>query len=245
MPYAPRRYYRRRKPRAARVYKSKAVVTRRPRPPYRKRRLRLPPLAGAGYSKLIRMRYCTTFTIDPAAGTIPVHHFNLWNLHDPDNTGSGHQPMGYDAWQTFFSHYTVLGGKINLKVDNSDAGQRAQIVTRFSEVATAPAVGADGTFSKSVESGWRNRLVGALYGKSHSWNYYFSAKKIFHLKNTADVLRNYPPIGADFENAPSQTGVFSVGACSSDQGDMDPITFHITIDYLVMLTDRITTLTQS
>lgn len=44
-----------------------------------------------------------------------VHTFNLSSLYDPDATGLGHQPMGFDFWSQMYLKYTVTGAKVRLR----------------------------------------------------------------------------------------------------------------------------------
>lgn len=57
-------------------------------------------------------RYIECFTLDPPAGVAGVYVFSANGLYDPNVTGSGHQPMGFDQMSTFYNHYEVIGAKI-------------------------------------------------------------------------------------------------------------------------------------
>lgn len=51
-------------------------------------------------------------TIDPGvAGVAGVHVWSLNSLFDPDRTGVGHQPAGFDEMMSVYEHYTVYGVK--------------------------------------------------------------------------------------------------------------------------------------
>lgn len=51
-------------------------------------------------------KYSTTFTIGAAQ---PIYRFNLNSLYDPDLTGTGHQPYGFDQMAALFNRYRVFG----------------------------------------------------------------------------------------------------------------------------------------
>ncbi len=54
--------------------------------------------------------------MDAGAGTILDHVFSANGMFDPDITGVGHQPIGFDQWMgTFFNHYIVVGSKIHVR----------------------------------------------------------------------------------------------------------------------------------
>lgn len=62
-----------------------------------------------------KLRYHEAFTIDPGtagfAGTYVISHNGLT---DPNITGSGHQPRGFDQIMPMYDHYTVIGSKITV-----------------------------------------------------------------------------------------------------------------------------------
>lgn len=55
---------------------------------------------------LTQHKYSTTFTIGSLQS---VYRFNLNSLFDPDQTGSGHQPYGFDQMAALFNRYRVYG----------------------------------------------------------------------------------------------------------------------------------------
>lgn len=60
------------------------------------------------------MRYCTTLTFNPTLGQNTSHSFSMNSLFDPDRTGVGHQPMGFDQLAALYHRYLVLGAKITV-----------------------------------------------------------------------------------------------------------------------------------
>lgn len=67
--------------------------------------------------------------INVAAAAYTQANF-LWranSVYDPDKTGTGHQPMGFDQWMALYSHFRVLGSKITCRFifDKTDDFQGA------------------------------------------------------------------------------------------------------------------------
>jgi hypothetical protein len=69
-------------------------------------------------------RYSDRFTIDPgASGAAAVHFFSANGMYDPDITGTGHQPLGFDQWlPTFYNHYCVYKSLINVTYFSQNGG---------------------------------------------------------------------------------------------------------------------------
>lgn len=91
---------RRRIPRKSKMGATKAAVTI----PTQK------ALVGAAKPAWIKstLIYYDTVTITSNAGAVAVHVFGSNCLFDPDITGTGHQPAGFDQYMALYQRYTVL-----------------------------------------------------------------------------------------------------------------------------------------
>lgn len=87
------------------------------------------------------MRYVSQCTLAPQAGGLAVGHvFSMNGLYDPDYTGTGHQPLGYDQYMNFYHHYTVTHAKIKVTfLANASAAQGLVYLSRNSGVAVITA----------------------------------------------------------------------------------------------------------
>ncbi len=85
---------------------------------------------STGYSKrsplpkkfTFRCRYSEhAISIDGgAAGVVGKHFFRANGLFDPNVTGAGHQPLGFDQLMLMYNHFTVIGSKIRVTFTNTD-----------------------------------------------------------------------------------------------------------------------------
>jgi len=55
------------------------------------------------------------FSITGASGVIGNYVFTANGAYDPNITGSGHQPLGFDTMMTYYEQYTVVGAKITVE----------------------------------------------------------------------------------------------------------------------------------
>lgn len=90
-----------------------------------KRRRYLGPSIGRGpllRQQRVKFRYEAQVGINPGAGTTAVHIFSCNGLFDPDITGTGHQPRGFDELMALYDHAVVIGAKITVDwmVDSSE-----------------------------------------------------------------------------------------------------------------------------
>lgn len=67
---------------------------------------------------------------------LDAHIFSANGLYDPDITSTGHQPLGFDQWMTFYDHYVVLGAKIIVRFANQDANVPCVVGVTLMDQAT-------------------------------------------------------------------------------------------------------------
>lgn len=84
---------------------------------------RLVPSAGTlGKTLRQKFRYSTLIRLDASTGGVSGHIFSANGMYDPDISGTGHQPLGYDQFMgTFYNHYTVLSSRIKCTVMSTDS----------------------------------------------------------------------------------------------------------------------------
>lgn len=69
-------------------------------------------------SIVVRMRYVAQFSLNPALGTPTFYQLSANGLYDPDITGGGHQPNGFDQMMALYNHYEVLSSECKFDVFN-------------------------------------------------------------------------------------------------------------------------------
>jgi len=92
----------------------------------RKRRYKKPsptnclgPLSNTLKTKMI---YEDQFQLDPnAVGAASQYFFKANGLYDPNYTGVGHQPRGFDQLMALYDHFVVIGAKLTLWIANTDS----------------------------------------------------------------------------------------------------------------------------
>lgn len=76
------------------------------------------PIFPASITK--RLRYSTTFAGSTTSGAISnTYVFRANDLFDPDFTGTGHQPMGFDQLMLWYNHFCVISAKIIIVCKNT------------------------------------------------------------------------------------------------------------------------------
>jgi hypothetical protein len=65
-----------------------------------------------------KLRYSTSLYIAGTSGVVASHVFSANGLFDPDITGTGHQPMGFDQMMLSYNHYAVTHCKLIVSFHN-------------------------------------------------------------------------------------------------------------------------------
>jgi len=86
-----------------------------------------------------RLRYSTSASITGTAGVVGTYIFSANGLYDPDVTGTGHQPMGFDQLMLSYNHYFVTAAKIYVGFRNSSV-TNPNVAIRVVADATATTV---------------------------------------------------------------------------------------------------------
>lgn len=109
--------------RKARTYKKRSFKRRRRTRTRRSFMMAKSSALPLGKTFKYRARYheqAVTFTATNSSPAVGVYTMN--GLYDPNITGVGHQPIGFDQIMPMYDHYHVIGSKITVKCTNLDAG---------------------------------------------------------------------------------------------------------------------------
>ncbi len=71
----------------------------------------------------VKLKYHTNGSFACTTGAVGVYGFKLNSCYDPDYTSTGHQPLGFDQWATFYQTYIVSAAQVRVKMLNYSAYQ--------------------------------------------------------------------------------------------------------------------------
>lgn len=86
------------------------------------------PLLGKRFEYGHFLYYDYTLNLAGTAGVFTARYFRANDLYDPDATGTGSQPMGFDQAMTFWEQFAVFGAKCSVTfVSTTDVAVRCGI----------------------------------------------------------------------------------------------------------------------
>lgn len=188
---------------------------------------------------IVPLRYCDIFTVGPSggAGLTIDRLFRANSCFDPDYTGVGHQPSGFDQWAAFYDHYVVLGSKITVTVSSqaSVAGADQAMVVIYLDDDTAGGLGFDQIMENSR---YRAKAVSLATGGKNTVvvKNYFSAKQFFGITNVSD---NVDRIGAVTTANPVDDAYFrlSLMPASGSTSTLQTFNVAVQIDFKVWFSE--------
>ena len=185
--------------------------------------------------KIVKMRFCTTVTIDSTGSTVSVAQFRCNSINDPDAALGGKRPMGHDQWATWYNHYVVLGARITFKLfpSTNTTNIPNAVGVYLSDDTSIPTA-----FDSLVMQGrGMYKIVPTAQSSGGVYTFYqkYSTKRFF---NVTDVKDNTDRLGASFGSNPSEEAYFNIWCQPVDKlTNTGGFTGLATIDYIVALSE--------
>lgn len=215
-------------PKRRRSFKKRRLVR------YRKKRgYRMPPLI-CPTRKVVRLRYRGTFQLNATGGVVAAHTLSANGMFDPDITGTGHQPAGFDQWMVFYNHYTVLGARIKATFVSSSTSSTLSQSWIGCTVASGTSLGTTTTEGVLEKKHTRKGLIGSASSANgiKTITNYVSLKKYLGQRNVIDEDDN---AGTASGNPTEQVYFICWQSPYAAFYDPDPVNVSFEITYIAML----------
>jgi len=176
------------------------------------------------------LRYADSFGLNTTTGAVNTYIFSTNGLYDPNITGTGHQPAGFDQMMLSYEHYTVRKARIYANFLNA-SGNSFPTCALSIRAGTTPVT----VIQQIIEDGMvvTQRLVGANGGNSMSV-----------LKSTCDVakfggisnLLDNPDYKGTIAANPAEQSYFHLQTWSTD-AITALVTVEVVIEYVATFTE--------
>jgi len=172
----------------------------------------------------VNLKYAESFQLTSTYGATAAHNFRTNSAFDPNQSGTGHQPLGFDQWSSFYNHYIVLRSSIRVTFTSAAANTSGLIVGVYISDDTT----VSGDPYTLIEQGLtKYKILNATNTNSKpttlSANY--STKSYYNVTNVND---NVGRLGAGINANPTETAIFHVF-----QAGLDPTVPTVTVGALV------------
>jgi len=181
-----------------------------------------------------KLIYISEFVLDPTTTSV-VQVFRANDLYDPDYTGAGHQPRGFDELCQFYQRFTVLGSKIQIKQVQMPGGTASSYEPMYwgVDVTRTPTELSGLNQTDVIERTKSFKLGGIFYNTlttTQTKSKKFSTKKHFAARNIVGDGAYYCTDSV----SPTNQGYFTVWAASCMGNNPGQQFFIAEIEYIVV-----------
>lgn len=173
----------------------------------------------------------TTFLNPGISGTAGTYVFAANGLYDPNITGVGHQPSGFDEYMKLYNEYVVVGSTIKVVFANADDTYPQQVGVSLLDFSTTSA-----DTRKYIENGNTNWTICSARG---------GGKDVVTLTHEANIRKfstqdvfNEQGFAGTVSANPADTHYYHIWAVAADGStDTAVVNFQVEITYDVYFRD--------
>lgn len=176
-----------------------------------------------------KLRYVWTGSIDPAAsGVCGVNVFRANSLYDPDLTGVGSQPRGFDQIMGLYEEFQVIGSKCTVKF----ASRNSSTYDNICGIMIRSNSAAETVIVNYVEQpNCRSTILDSgASANAKTVTQKYNQNKIFGTKSLDASF-----VGSASSN-PTNMAYYHVFAAPIQAVDADAVDIMVTIDYIAVFT---------
>jgi len=179
---------------------------------------------GFPAERTVDLVYSDYDTMSSSTGVLAKYQYRLNSCFDPDYTGTGHQPMGFDQWSAYYNHYVVESVDYEVQLVPSGTvytytatylSDDTTVPTNFSEIAELGGVVALGTPYSSTNS--------------HIYKVRVNIAQFYNRQNIASDNELRALVTAN----PSETAFLTVFAANADPVQGQAFYFGVKLTYRV------------
>ncbi len=188
------------------------------------------PLLGHKFEVKRMLYYDSRFEMTGVGGVLQVHYFRANDVYDPDATGTGHQPVGFDQAMLFWEQFAVFSSKISVTFRSNTAdGLRVGVFLNPDQTnPTITQIMENGYCKSAVVCGTTS--VGLGFHTYKTVNLSCNNVKYFQMKNKEMYFANPNFIG-NAASSPTELvyfGVFSFNQLTTSTAD---VLFDVELSY--------------
>lgn len=176
--------------------------------------------------------YYDSPSIDPSVGGVVASYvFSANGMYDPNISGVGHQPLGFDQLMAAYDHYTVIGSKITVTFTNTDSSN-SQLAGIFLTRNSAT----ENDYVKIIENGKGNYVRLGTSGKDNATATLSLSAPIANFLGISKIMSEADLKGTDAAN-PAQECYFHIWAAPGVSVDSSVVRCDVLIEYIAVFTE--------
>lgn len=197
-----------------------------------------PVRAGFNYSTRTRLTYVTSVQLVISGSGAGVRAFTANGLYDPDITGVGHQPMGFDLFAGIYAKYIVRSSRctiVALSPTDLTNGAPMAVGILLSNAPTLGVASVDALMEQGLNPYRVMCNASPLYRPVKLTSRVYRPELFFHVVNASDTQDE---LGALVTANPSTQAYFDVWFGQTPSGtDVDTLNTTVKLEYEVEFFD--------
>lgn len=183
----------------------------------------------------VKLRYESgAVSVDAGAGVPAVHKVCANGLYDPDVTGTGHQPRGFDQVMPFYTNYVVTGAKITAHFISLSTSQPNIPVVGVSVRSTSATVTDILDFTEDRKTRWKIMSTSDGSKGVVKVQGFFSAKKWFGM-GYRQLLADHTKNGSESANPTDGVFFHLFTHAANDSTDITDIKVRYVVEYTAVM----------
>jgi len=191
------------------------------------------PLLGDHFENRHMLYYDSNFHHNSATGLLVCQYFRANDLYDPDATGVGHQPVGFDQAMLFWEQFCVFSSKISVMfMSNSNTPVRVGIFLNpdTTNPTSTTALMENGYLVSKVLFGASSTTAGGSAHTIGRLDFTFNAPRYFSSANKETYFANRDFTGT-VASSPTEMAYFGIFTFDMAGNATYDIYYDVTISY--------------
>jgi len=181
----------------------------------------------------VKLPYTERYDILTAAGSAAYQRMSGNSAYDPDYTGAGQQPLGFDEWKAFYTKYVVKGSKCDVQI--------VPVGSNYSyESVLVPFPGTSASASSNLDNlkamQYAKWGVSQTSGNLRRMSTYMDTTKLYGKPNITDEID--PAFSALIGSDPAEEWTWQIGVQPCDRASTVYCVVYVKMTYYITFFDR-------
>lgn len=179
-----------------------------------------------------KLKYTELFSITSTSGAIIQQKMSGNGAFDPNITGSGHQPQGFDQYSALYQRYICRGSSIKVTVNSNTAGSNYIYSVR----PTADINDTSTDMTAEIEKAYSRWKIGTQTHPARAIKMYRSTAKMEGVPNIKTLISD--DYSAPFTANPTAQWYWFVSATNADAQTTTNFNFYVEQTFYLEFYDR-------
>lgn len=186
-------------------------------------------------SLMRKLKYVDTVTINPASASRARHVFRSNGMYDPDVTGTGHQPRGFDEIMAAYYNFHVIASKITVTQLTSVTSVNGYVF--LAHDSTGDPLSGEANDSSAFECTSIVSKPTVLADTTGNTRKFKVSRSVKHKQYFKSKILSNPNFTGTVSNDPTTQAYWTIYYQNIQGGDPDSMGFLVEVEYIAVFTN--------